>query len=155
VGATVGGRLAAGRELHRGHLLAAATAVQAGIVLGASVIASTVGVQGLAAQLTLIGLLALAMGGENAVVRRLAVLDLTTTVLTLTLTGLVADTTPQSVRGRRLTSVLAMLAGAFTGGLLLRWVAAAAPLWPAAILLVGCAAGANLAAGRPQSEAWR
>jgi hypothetical protein len=36
----------------------------------------------------------LAMGGQNAVVRRLAVPDLTTTVLTLTVTGLVADTTP-------------------------------------------------------------
>ena len=40
VGATMGGRLAAGRALHRGHLLAAATAVQAGIVLGASVSAT-------------------------------------------------------------------------------------------------------------------
>jgi len=36
--------------------------------------------------------------------------DLTTTVLTLTVTGLVADTTAPSVRGRRLISVLAMLA---------------------------------------------
>jgi len=50
-------------------------------------------------RLTLIGLLALAMGGQNAVVRRLAVPDLTTTVLTLTVTGLVADTTDPSVRG--------------------------------------------------------
>ena len=63
----------------------------------------------------LIGLLALAMGGQNAVVRRLAVPDLTTTVLTLTVSGLVADTTSQSVRGRRLISVLAMLGGALTG----------------------------------------
>jgi uncharacterized membrane protein YoaK (UPF0700 family) len=155
LGATVGGRWAGGREVHRGHLLAAATAVQAGIVLVASVIAGTVGVQGTAAQLALIGLLALAMGGQNAVVRRLAVPDFTTTVLTLTVTGLVADTTSQSVRGRRLISVFAMLAGAFTGGVLLRWVAVAGPLWLAAILLVACTAGAYLAAGRPQSEAWR
>ena len=106
-------------------------------------------------RLTLIGLLALAMGGQNAVVRRLAVPDLTTTVLTLTVTGLVADTTPSSVRVRRLISVLAMLAGALAGGVLLRWVGLAAPLWVAAVLLVGCAAGAYAAAGRPQSEAWR
>jgi hypothetical protein len=33
-------------------------------------------------------------------VRRLAVRDLTTTVLTLTMTGLVADTTPPLVRAR-------------------------------------------------------
>ncbi|HET9779111.1 MAG TPA: DUF1275 family protein [Propionibacteriaceae bacterium] len=130
-------------------------AVQAGAVLVASVIASTAGVQASAVRLTLIGLLALAMGGQNAVVRRLAVPDLTTTVLTLTVTGLVADTTAPSVRGRRLISVLAMLAGALVGGLLLRWVALAAPLWLAAALLVACAAGAYLAVGRPQSQAWR
>ena len=106
-------------------------------------------------RLTLIGLLALAMGGQNAVVRRLAVPDLTTTVLTLTVTGLVADTTASQVRVRRLTSVLAMLAGALMGGVLLRWVALAAPLWLAAVLLVACAAAAYTAASRPQSQAWR
>jgi hypothetical protein len=92
--------------------LGAAAAVQACIVLAASLLASTVGPRDLAMRLTLIGSLAVAMGGQNAVVRRLAVPDLTTTVLTLTVTGLVADTTPQSVRGRRLISVLAMLASA-------------------------------------------
>jgi len=155
LGATLGGRWAAGRALHRGHLLAAATAVQAGALLVASVIASTAGVGSSWVRLTLIGLLALAMGGQNAVVRRLAVPDLTTTVLTLTVTGLVADTTPQPVRVRRLISVLAMLAGALLGGVLLRWVGLAAPLWLAAVLLVACAAGAHLATGRPQSESWR
>jgi uncharacterized membrane protein YoaK (UPF0700 family) len=155
LGATMGGRWAAERAVHRGHLLGAAAAVQACIVLAASLLASTVGLRNSAMRLTLIGLLALAMGGQNAVVRRLVVPDLTTTVLTLTVTGLVADTTPQSVRGRRLISVLAMLAGALTGGVLLRWVAVAAPLWMATILLVACAAGAYLSAGRPQSEAWR
>ena len=154
-GATLGGRWAARRAMHRGHLLAAATSVQAGVVLVASVVATTAGVGSSWVRLTLTGLLALAMGGQNAVVRRLAVPDLTTTVLTLTVTGLVADTTTTSVRGRRLTSVLAMLAGALAGGVLLRWVALAAPLWLATVLLVACAAGAYLAAGRPQSESWR
>jgi hypothetical protein len=42
---------------------------------------------------TLIILTAVAMGLCNAAVRRLAVPDLTTTVLTLTLTGLAADST--------------------------------------------------------------
>jgi uncharacterized membrane protein YoaK (UPF0700 family) len=155
LGAALGGRWAAGRALHRGHLLAAATAVQAGVVLVASVVASTAGVEGPTVRLTLIGLLALAMGGQNAVVRRLAVPDLTTTVLTLTVTGLVADTTATSVRGRRVISVLAMLAGALTGGILLRWVALAAPLWLALVLLVACASGAYLAVGRPRSQTWR
>jgi uncharacterized membrane protein YoaK (UPF0700 family) len=155
LGATVGGRWAAERTVHRGHLLAAATSIQAGLVLIASVIASTAGAQASAARLTLIGLLAVAMGGQNAVVRRLAVPDLTTTVLTLTVTGLVADTTAQPVRIRRLISVLAMLAGALIGGLLLRWVGLPAPLWLGAVLLAGCAATAYVAASRPQSDTWR
>jgi len=48
--------------------------------------------------LTLVGMLAVAMGAQNAVARRLAVPDLTTTVLTLTVTGLVADATTCSSR---------------------------------------------------------
>jgi len=105
--------------------------------------------------LMLIGLLALAMGGQKAVVRRLAVPDLTTTVLTLTVTGLVADTTSQSVRGRRLISVLAMLGGALAGG-----VFGALDRRRCAALVGGSTAGrpstgACLASGRPQSQAWR
>jgi uncharacterized membrane protein YoaK (UPF0700 family) len=155
LGATVGGRWAAGRVIHRGRLLAAATAVQAGGVLVAAVIASTAGAQTSVARWTLIGLLASAMGGQNAVVRRLAVPDLTTTVLTLTVTGLVADATAASVRARRLISVLAMLAGALMGGVLLRWVGLGAPLWLAAGLLVTCAACAHAATHRAEAQAWR
>jgi predicted MFS family arabinose efflux permease len=59
------------------------------------------------------------------------------------------------VRIRRLISVLAMLAGALIGGVLLRWVALAAPLWLAAVLLAGCAASAYVATRRPESQAWR
>jgi uncharacterized membrane protein YoaK (UPF0700 family) len=155
LGATVGGRWRAGREIRRGQLFAAATAVQAAAVLAAAGIASTAGVQGSAARLTLIGVLASAMGGQNAVVRRLAVPDLTTTVLTLTVTGLVADTTEPSVRARRLISVLAMLTGALTGGALLRWVSVAAPLWLATAILATCAAGAYAATRRAEAQAWQ
>jgi uncharacterized membrane protein YoaK (UPF0700 family) len=63
-------------------------------------------------------LLALATGIQNAVVRRLAVPDLTTTVLTMTLTGIAAD-----IRGgvrstafaRRVLAVATMLGGAVAG----------------------------------------
>jgi len=44
-------------------------------------------------------LLGFAMGGQNATVRKLAVPDMTTTVLTLTLTGLAADPPDFSVPG--------------------------------------------------------
>ena len=155
LGAAIGGRLGVGRAIHRGHLLAVATAVQSAFVLVSALIVSAVGVEDSAVRLTLIGLLAVAMGGQNAVVRRLAVPDLTTTVLTLTVTGLVADSTSRSVRFRRLISVLAMLAGALAGGALLRWVAPAAPLWLAAAMLVACTSGAYAVTSRADSEAWR
>jgi uncharacterized membrane protein YoaK (UPF0700 family) len=155
LGAAAGGRCAVRRAPHRGHLLAAAAATQAALVVIAAVVAATVGVKGETARLILIGLLAVAMGGQNAVARRLAVPDLTTTVLTLTVTGLVADATPWSVRRRRVLSVVAMLGGALAGGALLRWVSATAPLWLAAALLGSCAAAAYAATRRPQSSVWK
>ena len=55
---------------------------------------------------------ALAMGLRNAVVRKLGVPDLTTTVLTMTLTGLAADSRlaggKGDRRGRRMLSIAAM-----------------------------------------------
>jgi uncharacterized membrane protein YoaK (UPF0700 family) len=72
----------------------------------------------------LIALTALAMGTRNAAVRKLAVPDLTTTVLTLTLTGLAADSFLAHGSNprwqRRLAAVLAMFAGAALGAILLR-----------------------------------
>jgi hypothetical protein len=62
--------------------------------------------------------------------------------------------TPRRSQSLPPMSLLAMLAGAL-GGVLLRWVTLAAPLWLAAVLLVACAAGAYRTAGSPQSEFWR
>jgi uncharacterized membrane protein YoaK (UPF0700 family) len=155
LGAFAGGRWALLRAPHRGHLLSAAAATQGGLVAGAAVVAQTAGVRGSAARLTLVGLLAVAKGGQNAVARRLAVPDLTTTVLTLTVTGLVADATSWSMRGRRLVPVVAMLCGALAGGALLHRVGVAAPLWLAAALLASCAVAAHAATRRPQSQTWR
>lgn len=68
--------------------------------------------------------LAFAMGVRNATIRRVAVPDLTTTVLTMTLTGLAADSQLFGGSGkgsvRRTTAVLAMLLGALSGALLLK-----------------------------------
>ncbi|MFF7642439.1 DUF1275 family protein [Streptomyces canus] len=63
---------------------------------------------------------AVAMGAQNAVVRRPAVPDPTTTVLTLTTAGLFADRTSNQVRLRRVASILSMMTGSLVGGLLLR-----------------------------------
>jgi uncharacterized membrane protein YoaK (UPF0700 family) len=63
------------------------------------------------------------MGVRNATVRRIGVPDLTTTVLTMTLTALAPDSpvTGRSGEGsvRRIAAVLAMFAGALVGALLL------------------------------------
>jgi uncharacterized membrane protein YoaK (UPF0700 family) len=73
---------------------------------------------------SVIALLAFAMGARNATVRRIAVPDLTTTVLTMTLTGLAADSRLFGGTGagsvRRGSAVLAMFAGALAGALLLK-----------------------------------
>jgi len=73
-----------------------------------------------------------AMGLRNATVRRLAVPDLTTTVLTLTLAGLGADSSfaggDNPRFARRVGSVAAMLAGAVAGGMLVLSVGVAWPL---------------------------
>ncbi len=70
---------------------------------------------------TLIVLLGIGMGLQNATARALAVPDLTTTVLTLTLTGIAADAASGghgSKAGRRLVPVLAMFLGALAGAAL-------------------------------------
>jgi uncharacterized membrane protein YoaK (UPF0700 family) len=82
-------------------------------------------------------LVALAMGLQNAVVRRLQVFDLTTTVLTMTLTGIAADFRQHDRFAvlRRLLAVVAMLAGAVLGALLVLKVSDVAALGFAAALL--------------------
>ncbi len=97
-------------------------------------------------------LLSVAMGWQNAVARRLAVPDLTTTVLTLTLTGLVADPAdvraPRSHTRRRLAAVAAMLIGAAGGALLVLQASTTWALGMAGALLVVAA----VAAGSSQGE---
>ncbi len=87
----------------------------------------------------LVALLALAMGVQNATARRLAVADLTTTVLTLTLTGIASDSRLGGGSGaqtaRRVLAVAAMLLGAFVGALLLIQFRPVAPLVLAVVLL--------------------
>src|SRR5258708_5007580 len=86
----------------------------------------------------LIVLMALAMGVRSAVVRKLAVPDLTTTVLTLTVTGIASDSSlagGANPRWRtRVTAVIAMFAGAATGAMLLRH-GVFAPLGASSLLL--------------------
>jgi uncharacterized membrane protein YoaK (UPF0700 family) len=155
LGAAAGGRWWRRRAPHRGRLLAVTAAGQTVLVASAALVAVTAGVTGSASRLVLVALLAMAMGGQNAVARRLAVPDLTTTVLTLTVTGLVADATTPKTRLKRMVPVLAMLGGALAGGALLRGVSPSAPLWAATAILVTCAIAVYIASRRPHAEEWR
>jgi uncharacterized membrane protein YoaK (UPF0700 family) len=90
----------------------------------------------------IIVLTAAAMGLRSATVRKLGISDLTTTVLTLTIAGLAADS---SLAGggnpawmRRVGSIVAMLLGAAAGAWLLSY-SLALPLFAAAIAAMGCA----------------
>jgi uncharacterized membrane protein YoaK (UPF0700 family) len=154
-GAAGGGRWAARRSPHRGHLLAQTVVAQSVLVTAAAIVASGTEVHKTAPRMILIALLASAMGAQNATVRRLAVPDLTTTVLTLTVTGLFADSSPAAVRIRRLEGLAAMAAGAALGGGLLRGIGRPAPLWAAAGVLIVCAGASFALARRPGSERWR
>ncbi|MET9917567.1 YoaK family protein [Streptomyces sp. NPDC006435] len=144
-GALAGGRLATRFAAHRGRLLAFAAALQTVLVAAAAVVVGllrddTAG----EVRYTLIVLLGLAMGLQNAVARRLGVPDLTTTVLTLTLTGLAADSAPAGGPGprpgRRVLSVLAMFLGALGGAVLLARSGILPVLVLAAALLVAVSA---------------
>ena len=92
---------------------------------------------------SIIVLTACAMGIRNATVRKMAIPDLTTTVLTLTITGLAADsrlaggTSPRWQR--RLLAVLLMFFGAVIGTLLLRR-SLVLPLATATLLSICCVA---------------
>src|SRR5882672_4284104 len=89
----------------------------------------------------LITLTALAMGTRNAAVRKLAIPDLTTTVLTLTITGIGADSSFANGNNprlaRRVESVAAMFVGAAFGAVIIHYSISAA-LWLATAISVAC-----------------
>jgi uncharacterized membrane protein YoaK (UPF0700 family) len=152
-GAFGGGALVQRRGANRGVLLRDATAVELLLVVAALVVAALLGAPfGPAARIVLSAFCALAMGVQSATARRIAVPDLTTTVVTMTLTGLAADVRSRqwSTVVRRVLAVLAMFGGAAVGTLL---VLRADPAWAlalvAAILLAVSATVGVLARSSP------
>jgi uncharacterized membrane protein YoaK (UPF0700 family) len=157
LGALTGGRLSTQLGGHRGRLLAVAGAVEA-LLVGASVgVAATASNPGSGvARYVLIVLLGLAMGTQNAAARKLAVPDLTTTVLTLTITGIFADGRlaggAASRVGRRLLSTLAMFLGGLAGALLVLRVST--PLGLGVALSVLCLVAVTAAAQSRTDRPW-
>lgn len=123
LGAAMGGRLYATKPVHRGVLLVRTSTLQATLLLAGVLLAAQTSYHASTAyRYVLIALLGIAMGLQNSAVRKLAVPDLTTTVLTLTITGLVADVGDvkglAAVNERRLIAVLSMFAGGLVGAIL-------------------------------------
>ena len=137
-GALAGGWLAGWQGAHRGRLLVTTLLIEALLVALALAASLLVSVQG--GRYLIIVALSVAMGLQNAIARRLAVPDLTTTVLTLTLTGFAADsvlaggTNPRP--GRRTIATVSMFLGAAIGALVLLRVDASAVLALALALLL-------------------
>lgn len=145
LGALAGGRLGVRWADHRGHLLRGASLAQAGLMAVSLVVAAASEPLSSGARYALLVPLAVAMGVQNAAAQRLAVPELTTTVLTRTLTGLASESGlaggSGAQLGRRLLALTAMLLGAVAGGLLALHVsvAAAIALAGAIVLAVGVA----------------
>jgi uncharacterized membrane protein YoaK (UPF0700 family) len=160
LGAVAGGRLSTRWGGHRGRLVAVVAAIEALLVAASAGITATVsdpgsGVTGY----VLIVLLGSALGTQNAMARKLGVPDLTTTVLTLTITGIFADGRlaggATSKVGRRALSALAMFLGALAGArLVIRGNAPLVTIAAAVILLaVGVAATIQSRTDRPWTGA--
>jgi uncharacterized membrane protein YoaK (UPF0700 family) len=163
VGAYAGGLMIA-RSGDRGALLLAGTAAAVLLAAVAVVIATLSGDAGASHGMLHLGaagafgsavtdvlacLLAAALGIQNAVARKLAVPDMTTTVLTMTLTGLGADlravrrgAAGRAALGRRLLVVVAMVAGGAAGAVLVLRVSPLSALALATALLAVAALGA-------------
>jgi len=138
VGAGAGGVLASKLSAHHPRHVATALATETVLVGAAAVVSAAIGIRpNSVSGDVVIALLALAMGVRNTTVRKIGVPDLTTTVLTMTLTGLGADSPLFGGTGkgstRRIAAVVAMLTGAVAGALLLK-TSLALPLAAAALL---------------------
>jgi len=178
VGAAAGGAVITRVGSDRAALLRAGTAAEVALAAVALVLAALsgdpgvshgtthiiAGAFGLAITDALAAVLAAAMGIQNAVARKLAVPDLTTTVLTMTLTGIGADlravlragdthATAKSDLVRRLLAIGTMLAGALAGASLTLYVSPVSALALALSLLAVTAAAAMAVATRPAP--WR
>ena len=156
------GALGAGRL---GRVLAGRRELLLGVTAGiqAVIVAETVTMTALTPipipaglRYALIASLSLTMGAQNATARELAVPDLTTTVLTLTITGIAADSPLAGATGahaaRRLISVVAMFLGALVGAELVLHVHIVYPLVIALVILAVVAVVAVARASNPRTS---
>jgi uncharacterized membrane protein YoaK (UPF0700 family) len=107
---------------HRGRLVRNTATIEFGLLLAALVVAIVrPGAPDTPSAVVVAAILAIAMGLQNTTVRRLGVPDLTTTVITMTMVGIVADRdrTGRVRAARRIIAVAMLLVGAIAGALLM------------------------------------
>jgi len=156
VGAHVGGRMIARFGGHRGRLLVRTTAVELVFVLAAIPVAvpltASVTPETSLGAVVAAALLAFGMGIQNAAVRRLKVPDITTTVVTMAVTGLAADEHGggRETLARRLLAVLMLLVGAALGAFLVLRVGTAWALGAGALMIAIVLAVAAFTSRTPQ-----
>jgi uncharacterized membrane protein YoaK (UPF0700 family) len=143
VGAVAGGRLALRFRPVR-NLLLAAMVIEAACTAAAATVAGIVPAVGTGwPRYTVIALLAAGVGLRNSAVRRLGVPDMSTTVLTTTLTGLASrsrlagGTNPHARLGT--TTVVSMFCGALVGAVLVLHAGATWSLGMAAAVVAAAA----------------
>jgi uncharacterized membrane protein YoaK (UPF0700 family) len=150
VGSVIGGRIAERYGYHRGRhasVQAASSGLLLALALGVSIAVSEP-IKG-GTRFALIAPMGIAMGIQNATARRIAVPDVSTTVVTTTITGLFADLRlaggHESWRTavRRLIPVLAIFAGALVGALLVVEVSVTSALAGAVALMAATWLGAR------------
>jgi uncharacterized membrane protein YoaK (UPF0700 family) len=154
VGAAAAGRVTLRVASRRRWLLIAMTVE--GLVAGIAALVAAIhsgAVGSGSGRYTIIAVLAFAMGVRNSTIRRLSVPDITTTVLTMTLTGLAADS---SLAGgsnpkvaRRASAVVAMLVGAVCGATLYLHVGVT---WPLVVVALTVLATTIMFAVSPSSH---
>lgn len=144
LGALLAGRMArrqVGKPL--GGWLIRSALIEAGLLWAAALIAVgfDISAPDRLRVFAIIALTAIAMGYRNATIRQLKVPDLTTTVLTLTITGIAADSAAAGGTNpnwsRRLGAVFAIFLGALLGAVLMRGFGLAAPLALAGATIFG------------------
>jgi uncharacterized membrane protein YoaK (UPF0700 family) len=125
LGSVVGGVLVTRLDKRHPALVARALVIEVGLVGASAILAGVEKIRpGDAAAYVVIVLLAFAMGVRSTAVRRIGVPDLSTVVLTMTLSALASGSRLAGGSGagtvRRLAAVVAMFAGALSGALLLK-----------------------------------
>lgn len=159
LGASLEGLIRRRYAVNRAALLLTVTVIETVLLAGATITcALQPSVLPDTTQVVLAGVCAVAFGLQLAAVRRIAVPDLTTTLITMDMIGLVADRRHTDQPGvgrrtarRRVVAVLAMFVGAVVGATL---VIQLGPAWPLGIstVITGGVALLSARAGRAAAE---